>query len=401
LRERATPADLLYAYSPDELDPWVAGLELDLERDVGEANVRRALEEALTLHPRCGAYLKGKQWRRRQPSDAYAMLPLGDDEDWDDLRPALLDTWFDPEGDPGLRVAYEDGHLFLAWAHGVTDVAGAVGFVSSLMHALAGNAVFSPAQGATATDLQKSLRTQMLRPSVLWEFARRVRGSSAKAAGFPWPLTSAVAAASDAAVWVLDNAEFAKILARAAQENGSFTGALTAALAGMCVDRCAPGETATVYIPLNLRPSHAQWWPLGNWVGSVEILCEGPVTIAQVQARLTRALEGHNRYAPLLTNLVRSKLPRRARTQLATRRSPDLSTPPARTICLNNLGKVPKEMLPEVERAVFHAPTGVKSPTLSVLSVGDVTTFNMRVRRHQGGLALARELMEELKTRVL
>lgn len=361
------------------------GLEILLDEEVDASDAQGALEVACRLAPRLRSRSRRDRWVPG-PTPEVSVSDLG----LDTLRSEFVDAPFDPAATAPLRVALSGRRLFMACMHGVCDTPGLVGFVGDMFTALAGG----PRRRGHDQPVRPLLEREAWRPATL-RALRDLRAVPSRHCT-PFPASGAVVAESDAAVTVLSMTETRTAIAACGGTGPA--GAAAEVLLARCLEHASPGEVATLFVPVNLRPASQRWHPAGNHLSHLLLHHEERVDAGVLAAEI-RAGRGPARYAAPLERLA-GELRRALERRDPLPEDPDL-TAPVISINVNNMGRIDAGTVPGVEAMVFLGSNSPLYPVVSLMSAGERLSICARVRRHHGGSEVAEDLVVRVRRRLL
>lgn len=382
---RVTRADLNHLNTVGTVWSTNFGLEILFTDEPDEASLQAALDQACRLSPRMRARFERQRW---VPGPLPAVRATT--KDLAALRSEFVDATFDPAAGPPLRSTLRGRRLFLACMHGVCDTPGLIGVVGDMASFLSG----THRTAGPTPRVHPLLERQAWQPSVLRSL-RQLRKIPARHCT-PFPSRGPAAVESEAAVASLSEQETRAVIGHAGSTGPA--GLAGEVLLARCLEKASAGETATLFVPVNLRRSGSRWRPAGNHLGHLLIHHDEPAPAAVLAAEIREA-HGAARYAAPLERLVGDL------RHVFRRRQPLPADPaldaPVISLNLNNMGRIDANLLPGIEEMTFLGSNSPLYPVVSLLTVGERMTICARVRRHHGGFAVARELVDLVRHRLL
>lgn len=372
-------ADRQYLRRPSPTDPWVPAIEMTLGDPPEVSDLEAAVRKALRAAPRFGSTMVGGGRRLRwEPGDRPGAVDAAGDEGEDEWRSRVIDRMFGADDFP-LRVSAMGSLILVAWRHAVSDAAGGVGFCSLLCRALHGETIPEPELDAHRRTTRRVWQAAAT-PSAIGAFASKVRSFGAE----PHAELEAVRPVGPESV-----ARIARVSPPSPRPRVGFTGRVVAASVAACRELMPDGSPVTVLLPVNLRPDE-KWFPAGNFVGNVEIAFGSAPDPSSATAEVERS-RGPERYSAWWASAVREALPAGL-----GRRGESETGRLERSVVVNNLGRVDAGLFPGCESVVFHGPTAVDFPSISLVGLDDEVSLCVRVRVHQGGGDVASEILDRV-----
>jgi hypothetical protein len=385
---RVTPTDEFYLRSASASYPMVTGLEVDLAAAPSVADIRAALQAAMDTQPRFAAVARRRDWVVAWTGDDVPVRQIPEVEPVADIRRAQFDKWFDLSAEAPYRVGVRGRTLWLSWPHAHSDGPGGIGFSATVLRGLAGLPVL-PGPLPDAAALRRRIWREAASAGVLTAFVHKALTGRPPARTFATqtPYRADSAASLD---WY-DAKSIDEVSAKAKASGGTLTGAFVKACVRACFELTSGDQPVRVMLPVNFRPKTQRWFPCANLTGNSDMAFTRVPTLAEATEAVAGAL-GPQRYVPHWASVARSIVPGSMRRRLdPTRGGEDLRL--GRTMCFNNLGRLPDVMTPGVRRMFYYPANAVDYPTISLLSAAGNTAACLIVRLHQGGRRLADEIL--------
>lgn len=370
-------ADRQYLRRPAPTDPWVPAIEMTLGTPPVVSDLEAAVKRALRNAPRFGSIpvVRGRRllW---QPGDGAWRVDIAGDKGEDEWRFRVIDRMFGAEDFP-LRVSVKGSLILVAWRHAVSDAAGGVGFCSLVARALQGEPIPEPEPEAHRRTTRRIWQAAA-KPSALRAFARK---AGSFGAGPHAELESVMSVGPESV------ARIARVPPLPPRPGVGFTGRVVAASVAACREVMSGTSPVKILVPVNLRPGE-RWFPAGNFVGNIELAFGSVPDSSSATAEVERS-RGPERYSAWWASAVREALPAGL-----GRRSESESGRLERSVVVNNLGRVDAKLFPGCESVVFHGPTAVDFPSISLVGRDGDVSLCVRVRVHQGGGEVASQLLD-------